>query len=167
MPRVTTKASDIDSCGLTFSELQELWLGPHPTTGSCFCTREELVAAWAAGRAVVMRLWGRGGRRPAGFYEFEWSGPRPPYAVERSVLWRAAGVLSEAERTELESGWEAAFVEARGMAAQERREHYAHHDVPHELIKAWTADRRRRGRRPSTADSTATSAATSEGAAVK
>jgi hypothetical protein len=151
---------------LSPSQAMELWLGPGHA-GSLFNSREELEAAWTANRDELMARWGSHGRRPAAFYEFEWDGPRPAYAVERSVLWRAAGVLSEAERTELESGWEAAFVEARGMAAQERREHYAHHDVPHELIKAWTADRRRRGRRPSTADSTATSAATSEGAAVK
>src|SRR6516165_7063185 len=58
VPRAIAKASDIDSCGLTLSELQELWLGAHPTTGSHFRSREELVAAWEAGRAVVMRLWG-------------------------------------------------------------------------------------------------------------
>ena len=143
MPRRAVKVSDIDSCGLTLSELQELWLGAHPTTGSCFCTREELVAAWAAGRAVVMRLWGRGGRRPAGFYEFEWNGPRPPYAVERSTLWKL-GILTEAERVEVEHAWRVEFDAARGMGARERREHYEHHDIPDELIDQWQDERRKR-----------------------
>jgi hypothetical protein len=141
---------------LTFSELQELWLGAHPTTGSCFRSREELVAAWAMGRETVMRLWGSHGRRPAGFYEFEWEGSRPPYDRERSTLWRA-GVLSEAERLEVETEWRAAFQEAaaadfsvndggdeilKGDCA--RAAHYAHHDIPRELIRRWKKAARRR-----------------------
>ena len=121
MPRRAVKVSDIDSCGLTLSELQELWLGAHPTTGSCFRTREELVAAWQAGRAVVMRLWGSHGRRPRGFYEFEWPGNPPAYDVERSTLWRA-DALSEAERSELEAEWRREFDAARGKSASERRD---------------------------------------------
>jgi hypothetical protein len=156
----TAHNSDIDSCGLSFSELQELWLGAHPTTGSCFRTREELVAAWAQGRAVVMRLWGsHGGRRPAGFYEFEWDGPRPRYAVERSILWRV-GQLSPGEREGLETEWKMEFERAqapdftlsegggeilRGDCA--RAAHYEHHDIPRELIRKWSAARRRRERR--------------------
>jgi hypothetical protein len=141
--RRAAKTSDIDACGLTLSELQELWLGAHPTSGSHFHSREELVAAWEAGRAVVMRLWGSHGRRPAGFYEFEWDGPRPAYDVERSSLWRRAGVLSEAERTELELQWRTEFDAARGKDARTRREHYEWADIPPELVEAWTAARRR------------------------
>ena len=143
MPRAIGKVSDIDSCGLTFSELQELWLGAHPTTGSCFCSREELVAAWAAGRAVVMRLWGSHGRRPMGWWEFEAGDLKyPGYYRECSTLWRA-GVLSEAERAELEAEWRQAFDAAKGKSARERREAFEHHDIPSELIAAWTAVRRR------------------------
>ena len=142
MPRANGKVSDIDSCGLTFSELQELWLGPDPTTGSCFCTREELVAAWAAGSAVVMRLWGSHGRRPQAWWAFETDLPYPGYYRERSTLWRA-GVLGSEERTELEAEWRRDFDAARGMSARERREHYEHCDVPEKLIEAWTARRRR------------------------
>src|SRR6516162_10427614 len=119
VPRAIAKASDIDSCGLTLSELQELWLGAHPTSGSHFHSREELVAAWAGGRAVVMRLWGSHGRRPAGFYEFEWEGSRPPYDRERSTLWRA-DVLAVEERSELELEWRVAFDAAKGKSARER-----------------------------------------------
>ena len=143
MPRATGKASDIDSCGLSLSELQELWLGPGHL-GSVFNSREELVAAWGAGRAVCMRLWGSHGRRPAGYYEFEWNGPRPPYAVERSSLWRTPGVLSEAERAELEREWRQEYDTARGKGARERREAFEHHDIPAELIERWKSERRRR-----------------------
>jgi hypothetical protein len=146
VPRATGRTSDIDACGLTLSELQELWLGPGPG-GSLFRDREELVAAWAAGRAVVMRLWGSHGRRPLGFYEFEWEGPRPAYAVERSSLWRA-GVLSETERAELEAEWRWEFDAARRKGARERREAYEHHDIPAELIERWKAERRRERRAP-------------------
>jgi hypothetical protein len=162
MPRATAKSSaDIDACGLSLEELQELWLGPHPTTGSCFCSREELVAAWAAGRDVVMRLWGSHGRRPAGFYEFEYDGQRPAYAVERSTLWRA-NVLSEAERAELEREWKVEFAKAqapgfmvsvsdsqilKGAAARER--HFRWADIPSTLVEQWSAEHpvRRRGRK--------------------
>jgi len=146
---------------LTLSELQELWLGAHPTTGSHFRSREELVAAWEAGRAVVMRLWGSRGRRPAGFYEFEWDGARPPYDVERSTLWRA-GVLSEAEKVELEAEWKVEFECAQkpdfflhtgteilhGELAQAA--HYRWADIPRELTRRWekAARKRRSGQRP-------------------
>lgn len=141
MPRVTAP-SDIESCDLTYSKLQELWLGSAPS-GSCFDSREALVEAWRRGRSVVMRLWARGGRRPQGFYEFEFDGPRPPYALERSTLWRRADVLSTDERAELERTWKAEFDVARGMGAKERRAHLEHCDVPHELITLWAPSRRR------------------------
>jgi hypothetical protein len=110
------------------------------------------VAAWAAGRAVVMRLWGSHGRRPQGYYEFEFKDPRPAYAVERSTLWRVSGVLSEAERAELESEWRREFDAAKGKGARERREDYEHHDIPAELIERWKSERRRERRAPPMAE---------------
>jgi len=127
--------------------LMELWLGPNPS-GSYFDSREALVEAWRTYRAEIMARWGSHGRRPAGFYEFEWNGPRPAYAVERSTLWRAAGVLAESERVELEDRWKTEFDAVRGKDARARREHYEHHDIPDELIEAWTAARRRPKRQP-------------------
>jgi hypothetical protein len=123
-------------------EKMELIYGPSPAMGSYFDSREALQAAWVA---VRDELLGRTnpGRRPAGFYEFEWEGFRPPYAVERSTLWRA-NALSEAERVEVEHAWRVEFDAARGMDARERREHLVHHDVPVELIEAWTGERRKR-----------------------
>src|SRR5262249_8003731 len=154
--RGTVKVSDIDSCGLTLGELEELWLGAHPTTGSLFRSREELVAAWAQGRAVVMRLWGSHGRRPLGWWEFEAGDlEHPGYFRERSVLWRA-GVLSQQERSELEAEWRREYDAARGKGARERREVFEHHDIPHELIEAWTAARRRPRQQPAPAEAAAT-----------
>jgi len=61
VPRVIARTSDdIEACGLTLDELQELWLGPGPR-GSLFHSREELQDAWVQGRDVVMRLWGQDG----------------------------------------------------------------------------------------------------------
>ena len=142
MARPIAHDSDIDSCGLTYTELMELWLGPRHGA-SVFDTPEQLREAWASGRAVVMRLWGSHGRRPAGFYEFEWEGSRPPYDRERSTLWRA-DVLAVEERSELELEWRVAFDAAKGKSARERREHFEFHDIPPELIERWKAKRRRR-----------------------
>jgi len=36
------------------------------------------------------------------------------------------------------------------MDARARREHYAHHDIPIELVGRWSAARRRRERRSAT-----------------
>jgi hypothetical protein len=132
-----------DDCPIGLTEAMELWLGPGPG-GSSFRSREELLAAWQCARDYVMRMWGSHGRRPQIWWELETDLLYPGYARERSVLWRAAGVLSDAERVELERGWREAFAEARGMGARERGKHLAHNDVPDELIEAWTQERRRR-----------------------
>jgi hypothetical protein len=148
--------ADTDRCPIGFTEAMELWLGPSPN-GSAFNSREELIGAWQRGREYVMRLWGCHGRRPQAWWAFETDLPYPGYARERSVLWRAAGVLTEAERAELECEWKAAFQEAqpdgfmlndgsgellRGDCA--RAAHYEHHDIPRELLKRWAAAARRR-----------------------
>jgi hypothetical protein len=139
---------------LTLSELQELWLGP--CNGSVFNSAEELRAAWASGRAVVMRLWADT-RRPMAWWCFEAPGlalKYPGYDAERSYLWRA-GVLSEAERIKLEAEWRRDFDDAaRKTSAKERREHLAFHDVPAELIEAWTPARRRRARQSAVSEET-------------
>jgi len=133
--------------GLSAGQAMELWLGPnHSSSGSLFNSREELVQAWTEHRDEIMRQWGSHGRRPAAYYEFEWDGPRPPYATERSTLWRAPGVLSESERIEVETEWQREFAAARGKSARERREHYEFHDIPNELVERWQGERRRRSK---------------------
>jgi hypothetical protein len=147
VPRAIGKASDIDSCGLTFSELQELWLGP--CNGSVFDSPEDLRAAWVSGRAVVMRLWGSHGRRPCAWWAFDTALEHPGYAKERSFLYEHKE-LAPAERTELEREWRRDFDAACRMDARERREHLEHCDVPAELVTAWEVERkavRRRRRR--------------------
>src|SRR5262249_49905285 len=140
VPRAIGKVSDIDACGLTLSELQELWLGPNLTSGSLFRSREELVEAWEASRAVVMRLWGSHGRRPMIWWELA-AGElqHPGYFRERSYLYEH-GILSQEERVELEAEWREAFDAARGKSAKERREAYEFADIPNELIERWRAE---------------------------
>ena len=136
--------SDIDACGLTYSELQELWLGA--CNGSVFDSPEQLRDAWDRGRAVVMRLWAHGGRRPQGWWHLdpEAEGLRyPGYDRERSFLY-AAGVLTEEERAALEREWRREFDAACGLDVAERRAHYEHHDIPRELVRRWSAAARRR-----------------------
>jgi len=156
--RATVRTGDIDACGLTLSELQELWLGA--CNSSVFNSPEELRDAWARGRDVAMRLWARDGRRPQGWWAFEAGDLRyPGYNRERSTLWRA-GKLSPGEKEGLETEWEMEFQRAqapdfsmdgssgdllKGDCA--RAAHYAHHDIPRELVKRWSAARRRRERR--------------------
>jgi hypothetical protein len=134
--------------GLDAGRMMELWLGPNPSQGSLFSSRAELEQAWAQHGAEVMARWGSHGRRPMIWWELAAGDLKHPgYALERSTLWRA-GVLTAEERIELEAEWKTAFASARGMDARERREHFAHHDIPSELVTAWTATRRRLRRQP-------------------
>src|SRR5262249_15752035 len=149
MVRTIARDSDIDSCGLTFSELQELWLGP--CNGSVFDSPEQLRDAWARGRAVAMRLWARGGRRPQGWGHLDPEAeglPYPGYDRGRSYLYDHGG-LSQQERDELEREWRAAFAEALAMEGPERCAHHAHHDISSTLVKRWSAAARRRRERRS------------------
>jgi hypothetical protein len=143
--------------GSVLGRMQELWLGASFDRGSFFSSREELRAAWETHRDEIMRRWGNHGRRPAGFYEFMWDGPRPAYDVERSTLWRA-GLLSETERAQIEAEWRQEFERAHkpdffhhtgsevlhGEPAAQAHLRWA--DVPRELVRRWTAARKRRER---------------------
>jgi hypothetical protein len=87
--------------------LLELWLGPHPDRGSVFADADELRAAWLKHRDKVMELWGRNGRRPQGWWEFEAGDlERPPYDDEPLFLYER-GLLSAEEATKLEAQWAA------------------------------------------------------------
>jgi hypothetical protein len=143
--------------GTGLSQLQELWLGPNSSHGSLFDSREELQTAWEQNRAEVMRLWGSHGRRPMAWWEFDAGDLKHPgYDLERSTLWRA-GLLTEAEKTELEHEWRAEFekawapdfmlnVDGRELLTgiRARAAHLRWADVPHELVAAWTAERKHR-----------------------
>jgi hypothetical protein len=129
--------------------------------GSYFASREALAAAWTAMRDELL---GRAnpGRRPQGYYEFEFDGPRPQYDEERSTLWRM-NLLSAEEKVVLEVEWKEEFQKARGMGARERHEHLEHHDVPLELVEAWTAAARRRRPRAAVPEKAALGACQAEG----
>jgi hypothetical protein len=159
--RIQHQLRAITGQGLSAGQKMELIYGPNSSLGSLFKSREELVQAWAACRDELLER-ANAGRRPAGFYEFEFDGRRPPYDTERSTLWRM-GLLTADEKAELEREWKAAFQEAqpddftlndgggeilRGDCA--RAAHYAHHNIPRELLRRWEkAERRRRARHAS------------------
>jgi hypothetical protein len=133
-------------------EKMELIIGPAQW-GSVFPDRDSLHRAWLSARDELLQR-SQAGRRPAGFYEFEWEGDRPPYDLERSELWRR-GLLTEEEKAALEAEWrtEWDFCHQPGFAiarawpnsllkgAAARREHLAWADVPCELVQDWTAMR--------------------------
>ena len=127
------------------TRLMELWLGPNPSQGSLFNSREELQTAWETNRAEVMARWGSHGRRPQGWWQLDPEAGNleyPGYNRERSTLWRA-NVLTADERAELESGWRREFDAARGKGARARREAFEHHDIPADLVAKWSARKKR------------------------
>jgi hypothetical protein len=138
MPRVI--ARDIDTCGLSYDQIQELWLGCSHN-GSLFSSREELQEAWEAARDEVMRLFANNGRRPMAWWQFDapdldlkW----PGHDREQSYLFEA-GALSESECAELVRSW--------------RREYALGHraGIPDSLRRQWQAERKQhRGAAPLT-----------------
>ena len=144
---------------LNHFQMMELWLGPR-STGSAFRSDEERKEAWVCNRDQVMQLWGKGGRRPQGwwYYEAAEKGLRyPGYEYERSVLWETLGVLTEQERAELEREWrhefdrcwnEPNFSHCAGPdkiyhGDEARVRHLAWADVPPALVDLWLAERER------------------------
>src|SRR5262249_37312365 len=123
----------IETCGLTFSELEELWLGPSHN-GSLFDSESELVDAWKRGRDVVMRLWAHGGKRPMAWWHLE--APDlglefPGYDRQPRYLYDA-NMLEEKEKAELERSWRRAFE--RGQKA----------GIPLALLRQWKKAKRQR-----------------------
>jgi hypothetical protein len=140
----------------------ELWLGPSHN-GSSFENDAHRREMWFRHRDRVMRQWAKGGRRPVGWWLYESSQfglqRYPTYQYERSVLWEAAGVLSEEERAQLESEWrrewdrcwdEPHFFHCAGpdknfTGDEARAYHLVWADVPPELVYKWLAEREQRG----------------------
>ena len=125
-------SEDIDNCGLTYSQLMELWLGPGPD-GSLFDSTEHLRDAWETTRGLVLRLWGQHGRRPQAWWCFDapalglkW----PGYDHEQSYLYDH-GILSEAECAELARFWR------REFDRNPKPSHLNWADVPHSLRREW------------------------------
>src|SRR6516164_7223274 len=110
MARHIAPDNDIDNCGVTYGQLQALWLGVGHY-GSLFRDEEELRDTWARGRSVVMRIWANNGRRPQAWWYFDAPGlglKWPGYDRQQSYLF-TAGVLAEAECDELLRFWRREF----------------------------------------------------------
>ena len=123
----------LEACGLTFGELEELWLGPSPQTGSLFNSEDDLRAAWQAGRDVVMRLWAKNGRRPQIWWHLvapELGLEFPGYDRQQRYLFEA-GVLEEPEALELLQTWRRDFD--RGEIDH----------IPRALVREWRKTKRR------------------------
>ena len=144
---------------LTATQEMELWLGPSHH-GSAFESDEHRRAMWFRHRDKIMRQWGRGGRRPMGWwlYESPWNRRHPGIDHERSILYEFSDVLSADERTELEAYWRKEFERSwspnfsffadgkmySGDAA--RWQHWLFVDLPPPILDQLMAERERRGR---------------------
>jgi len=144
---------------LSFSQMEELWLGPSHR-GSSFESDEHRRAMWVHHREKIMRLWAKGGRRPFGWWRYEcpeglWY---PGRDHERSMLY-TAGVLTEAEAGELRERWHKEFDRAWSnphfsysaggrilVGAAAREQHCLWADIPPDLYEEWLAEHQRRGR---------------------
>jgi hypothetical protein len=158
--RIQHQLRTITGDGPDLGVLQELWLGPSPS-GSCFDSREALLASWEQNRDEVMRLFATNGHRPQAWWCFDAPGLGlrwPGRDCERSYLYEH-GMLSEAEKATLEAEWKADFAEAQASdftlhdgrevltGDRARAAHYRWADVPAALLRRWQAARRRRERR--------------------
>jgi hypothetical protein len=138
-PPGSSKAPD----KLTDAQENFLRYGPKDAYDSAFSDGAEVLTAWAQHRDRILRDY-QNGRRPWGWRAID--RPRLPWKGfdrERSGLWRA-GVLTEAERTQLETHWRKAFEQAQDLDEAASKAHFAWADIPRELILRWTAERRRR-----------------------
>jgi hypothetical protein len=116
---------------------------------------------WFRHRDKFMHLWGKGGRRPMGWWLYESpfrSHRHPGTEHERSILWEFTDALSVEERAELEREWRREFDRSwdphfffcagpdknfTGDAA--RWQHYLFVDLPPPLLDKFMAERQRRG----------------------
>jgi hypothetical protein len=144
---------------LTPDQEMHLWLGCGPRSNlRPFASEEARRAAWIDHRDYLMGMFSSPGRRPQAWWAYEASIAFPGIERQASTLY-AAGILGEAEKAALEAGWRREFDEAQdpdfwiclgpgemleGAAA--RRAHYRDVDIPPELVKRWTAERRRQAR---------------------
>ena len=121
-----------------------------------FASAETRRAAWQLHRGrLVGVLASAPGRRPQAWWEYEASIAWPGYDRERSTLY-AAGLLGEEEKAALEAEWRREFE--RGCDpdfvlclgpdehltdAAARRALYRWADIPRQLVRQWTAERKR------------------------
>jgi hypothetical protein len=141
----------------------ELWLAQG--RAPAFANEQEKRAAWMRNRNWLMALHAKRGRRPDGWWRYESPVPRPRDPDDETPLLYELGLLSQDELALLMRGWREQFDKVQdpewlghciGHAkpgdtfatfvdgARGRRLHYKWAGIPRELIKKWTAERRRR-----------------------
>ena len=142
---------------LSHEQEMVLQYGAKERWAEAFATEEEYRDAWIRNRDRLLAGY-RNGRRPAAWWTLESPIPFPGYERQQSVLYEA-GLLTEPERAALVDWWREQFERGWGPhfffcdgpgrffeGAVGRRKHYDWADIPHELVREWTAQRRRRGR---------------------
>jgi hypothetical protein len=135
----------------------DLWLGRGPLSDPRpFASEEARHAAWLRHREhFIGQLPSGPGRRLQAWWQYEAPIAWPGLDRERSTLY-AAGLLGEVEKAELEAEWRREFDHGQepGFAlclgpgdwlegAAARRALHAWADIPRQLVKRWTAERRR------------------------
>jgi hypothetical protein len=134
-----------------------LQYGADERWADAFHDESEHRDAWVRNRDRFL-AWYRHGRRPAAWWQFEAPFPYPGYDAEQQALYRAE-LLAPEERAELLAFWRREYERAHEPhfffcqgpgrvleGAKARRAQYAWAGIPRELLKEWTAQRRRRGR---------------------
>jgi hypothetical protein len=135
-----------------------LQFGVEKRWADAFRDEDEHRDAWVCNRERLLAGY-RHGRRPMAWWRFEAPFPYPGYDAEQQALYRAE-LLGPDERAELLAFWRREYERAHephfffcqgpgrileGVKA--RRAQYAWAGIPRELLKQWTAQRRRQGRR--------------------
>ena len=130
-----------------------------------FASEEARREAWFAHRDLLL-MHCSGGKRPAGWWDYECPIRRPRDSDYEEAALYEAGLLAESEVADLLAQWRTAFERAwqpgfmycvgftkpsdttstwlKGEAA--KRAHLKWAGVPRALIRKWTAERRRRRR---------------------
>ena len=150
---------------LSRAEAESLRYGDLPGRPG-FASDEERCAAWFAHRDRLL-MHCRGGKRPAGWWDYESPVPHPPDRDYAAAALFEAELLTEGELDELMARWRQDFERAHepgfsyciGFAtpgdtvatwlegAPARKALYRWSGIPKALVRKWTAQRRRQGRR--------------------
>lgn len=151
--------------GLTWNQELELEFGPNPRLPG-FSSEEARQQAWLRHRERLMQAWAKHGKRPWAWWQYESPIRFPRNSEYEGAALYEAGLLGEREKAELLAEWHEYFDRAqepdfcycighrnpgdtfasylKGAAA--KRAHYQWAGIPKELIRKWTAERRRRAR---------------------
>jgi len=97
---------------MTHTQQLELWLGCGHN-GSSFESDAHRREVWFRFRDKLMRIWGKNGKRPMGWWLYEaaeWGlPPRHPGAHQQSILYEFSNALGVEERGQLEVEWRKEF----------------------------------------------------------